>query len=91
MKSVLFFRHHINEENKDKSKNTTMHGDTTTKKGNIFKVHGSILVRKFCLRVWHRCDGKDETNVDITKDVLSDISKKEDESENVLNDVSWLK
>lgn len=58
------------------------------RRGNIFKVHGSILVRKFCLRVWQRCDEKDETNVDITKDVLSDISKKEDESENVLNDVS---
>lgn len=29
-------RHHINEENKDKSKNATMHGDTTTKKGQHF-------------------------------------------------------
>lgn len=64
-----------------------MYGDIIIKKGNIFKVYGLILVRKFCLCVWYRCDGKDEINVDIIKDVLFDIFKKEDESENVLNDV----
>lgn len=34
------------------------------------------------------CDGKSETYIDITRDILSDISQKEDESENNLNNVS---
>lgn len=34
------------------------------------------------------CDGKGETYIDITRDILSDISQKEDDSENNLNNVS---
>lgn len=34
------------------------------------------------------CDGKGETYIDTTRDILSDISQKEDESKNNLNNVS---
>lgn len=75
-------KNHINDEVKNKF-NITIEMHRKQRGKNIFMVYSSILVRKFCLRVWEVCDGKGEINepVDFAWDILPGIFQKEQNKE----------
>ena len=81
-------RFHLNEELTNSS-NITMHRDATTKKGkHFYGVQFNTGEKVLTAGVREVCDGKGETYVDVTKDILSDISEKDGESVKILNNVS---
>ncbi|XP_062621623.1 uncharacterized protein LOC134283186 [Saccostrea cucullata] len=81
-------RNHVKEELLN-SKNITMHRDATTKKGKHFYGLQFNTGNQFLTAgIREVPDGKGETYVNSTKEMLSDISEKESDKKSILESVS---
>ncbi|XP_056016543.1 uncharacterized protein LOC125672427 [Ostrea edulis] len=81
-------RIHVNEEIK-KSNKITMHRDATTKKGkHYYGVQINTGDKLLTTGIRQVCDGKGETYVNTTKEILSDISSKDCDTHMILDSIS---